>query len=701
MRRQKCDRNLPCSRCIKRGEADRCTREWPEGGYDPRVHRTYPRHDEKDEDGHSQTSPTSGTESPSLHPSLRTPSTVGHDRPTPNGLYSAPFNTKATVEKSDVINFLGWGHSKLAEFDLPAVELVNDVCGVRNATTGEPDASNGFGTIHEAQLGVLQMLLPNPQQVFDIVKYHMKYIAWYHGCLHGPTFLQELKDVCDSPDGLVIRNMDARWAALLFSVLAATMACAQESEKLAWNFSKAEQNKLTRHWYKASITCLNIADYMWRHHLHSVQAMTVLTLSAHVLGFGNTQSTLLGTALKIAQGLGLQRLPIDDDERNITSGQGVVLMPGQYQKIAQREAGRRVWAQLCIQDWFSVPFSEMYSIQKLHFTTAIPSCIDEMTLRTIPWDRPSKTTFARVLLKMADVLPAMHDAVLNAQTPITKYEAVLEYDAKMRKIVAEEVPPCFNKLEPIDQEWPQFILWGRRSVEICLHHKIIMIHRQFLGRSFTDSSYAFSRKTCIDSSKVILREVKQARDDEGPSFWIDQAFMVAAGITLALDIFHRKADEPELAEHRRLVETTVNMLSQFDSSMIAFRGVRLLTSLLAEHARISATSTMESYRKHGLDEATDPPQKRQKFDVPLFLEKFVGNDSFTQSLAKSALQTPDVVTPTVQTEPDVQPAPNATAGDDLSFSPPAYEQFEQLFPPEGGISNNFLFEDLLNFDFVQ
>ena len=371
MRRQKCDRNLPCSRCIKRGEADRCTREWPEGGYDPKVHRTYPRHDEKDENGHSQTSPTSETESPSLHPSLRTPSTVGHDRPTPNGLYSAPFNTKATVEKSDVINFLGWGHSKLAEFDLPAVELVNDVCGVRNATTGEPDASNGFGTIHEAQLGVLQMLLPNPQQVFDIVKYHMKYIAWYHGCLHGPTFLQELKDVCDSPDGLVIRNMDARWAALLFSVLAATMACAQESEKLAWNFSKAEQNKLTRHWYKASITCLNIADYMWRHHLHSVQAMAVLTLSAHVLGFGNTQSTLLGTALKIAQGLGLQRLPIDEDERNITSGQGVVLMPGQYQKIAQREAGRRIWAQLCIQDWFSVPFSEMYSIQKLHFTTAI------------------------------------------------------------------------------------------------------------------------------------------------------------------------------------------------------------------------------------------------------------------------------------------------------------------------------------------
>jgi hypothetical protein len=27
-----------------------------------------------------------------------------------------------------------------------------------------------------------------------------------------------------------------------------------------------------------------------------------------------------------------------------------------------------------------------------------------------------------------------------------------------------------------------------------------------------------------------------------------------------------------------------------------------------------------------------------------------------------------------------------------------YETFEQLFPPHTGISNNFLFEDLLNFD---
>lgn len=688
---------------MKRGEGDKCTREWPEGGYDPKIHRTYPRHDDKNhDDDQSQTSPVSAVESAGglLHPSLRSPERLLQQsdvRNAPHGLLPTPFTSKTTIDKSDIASAVGWEGSKLSDYDLQSVDLVRDVTGVKNASTGDLDSTNGFGTINEAQLEMLQMLLPRPEKVFEIMKYHHKYISWYHGCIHEQTFLQELKDVYDSPGGLHIRNMDLRFAALLFSILAATMACAQESEKLRWGYGKNEQSKLTRQWYKASVTCLNMADYMWRHHLHSIQAITILTLSAHILGFGNTQSTLLGTALKLAQGLGLQRLAKDDDEQSITSGNGGVMLPAQYQKIAQREAGRRVWGQLCIQDWFSVPFSEMYSIQRLHFTTTRPSSVEEDTLMSLPADAPTKTSFGNMLLNLAEVMPEMHDAILRAQTTLAKYEVVLEYDKKMRK-VASEAPPCLNIRGAIDVTWPPWVLWGRRSIDICLHHKIIMIHRQFLGRSFTDPAFSYSRTACLDSAKTILKEVKHAEDD-APSYWIDQAFMVAAGITLALDIFHRRPDEPELNEHRSLVETTVDMLSAYDSSMVGFRGVRLLTSLLAEHARISANVTLDDYRKRNLEQAIELPQKKQKFDVPQFLEKFVGSDSFTQNLKGNPVRTPDLPTPLPSGEPDVQPAPNAAPVDDISFEPPAYEQFEQLFPPEGGISNNFLFEDLLNFDF--
>lgn len=42
MRRQKCDRKDPCTRCVQNNEAATCSRKWQDG-YDPRVHRMYPK----------------------------------------------------------------------------------------------------------------------------------------------------------------------------------------------------------------------------------------------------------------------------------------------------------------------------------------------------------------------------------------------------------------------------------------------------------------------------------------------------------------------------------------------------------------------------------------------------------------------------------------------------------------------------------
>ncbi|KEF54533.1 uncharacterized protein A1O9_09700 [Exophiala aquamarina CBS 119918] len=725
MRRQKCDRNIPCGRCVKRGDADKCSREWPGGGYNPKVHRTYPRSStgaahSPDGKEHSPTEINNDAEA-GIHPSLRTPASTSSSGPSPQ-VHSLPkprtqpntskhTNTPGpqqtdtpTNNDSDttaVLDFITWGRPKLSDYDLKALELLKEphqsggVADRIKDHVPDWDVANCLGGTGVAQVSFLQMLLPSRRQVYQLVEYHLSSILWYHGCFHGPTLYDELNEAYKTSAGLQIRDSDMRWTGLLFSIMAGSMTCANEQLALSWGFKKGERAKLTRQWYKATVTCLNLSDYMWRHHVYSVEAILTLTMSAHVLGFSNTQSTLLGAALKIAQGLGLQRLGPEDDVNSLT-GAAIVTTHPLREKTIKREVGRRLWAQLCIQDWFSIPFSEMYSIQKIHFTTLKPMHCDEHMMQPLSEDVPSMTSFPNFLYSFAELMPQIHDAIVSSNTLYTKYEQVLDYDAKMRTMATEGLPKFFSVSEPISSEWPQFIPWARRGLTICFAHKIIMIHRAFLGRSFTEPAFDFTRRTCMAAAKAILKEAVQAYDEEGPLLWIDQAFMVAAGITLALDTFHRTKSEPEHDEHRKLVENTISMLSKFEFSMIALRGIRLLSSLLAEQARLCADQTLENYRKRTFDSTAGEHggPKRQKFNVPKFVESFVGNDSFTNSL-----RTPHRgAEPSLDLHEPYSDALTPAAQDPFITSDLGYETFEQLFPPQTGISNNFLFEDLLNFD---
>jgi len=710
MRRQKCDRNTPCSRCVKRGDADKCTREWPDGHYDPKIHRIYPRPEQKRPTTSPQTSqgsPAPTARDTSIHPSLRAPVAAGPgpSAPVQSGTYTGnthgpPLSSSGPVSDIDnaatTLEFLTWGRSKLSDYDMKALDLLkephNSLSNSIRDLGPDWDASNGFGGTGSAQISFLQLLIPSRRQVFQLVEYYINSILWYNACFHGPTLHQELQEAYKAPSGLQIRDLDLRWTALLFSTMAASMTCASEHLALAWGFQKSERAKLTRQWYKATVSCLTLADYMWRHHIYSVEAITTLTMSAHILGFSNTQSTLLGCAYKIAQGLGLQRLGPEEEG----AGSSVAMTPAQRDKVLRREIGRRLWAQLCCQDWFSIPFSEMYSVQKLHFSTIKPLNIDDDTLQPVPDDIPTNTSFGNFLYEIASLMPQHHDAVLSSNTLYTKYEQVLEYDAKMRTLATDGVPPYFSMREALSPAWPPFIPWARRSLTICFAHKIIMIHRPFLGRSFTEPAFDFSRRTCMAAAKTILKEARQAYDEEGPMLWIDQAFMVAAGITLALDVFHRKNSEPEYEEHRKLVENTISMLGKFENSMISLRGIRLLSSLLAEQARLTADQTLDNYRKRAHDTGGENSQpKKQKFNVPKFVESFVGNDSFTHSLRTASKYDPEPSADLDEANDNPKtPAPQ----EPIITADLGYETFEQLFPPHTGISNNFLFEDLLNFD---
>src|ERR1700709_2445613 len=72
---------------------------------------------------------------------------------------------------------------------------------------------------------------------------------------------------------------------------------------------------------------------------------------------------------------------------------------------------------------------------------------------------------------------------------------LLKHDRQLRNLATKHLPYYLQNV-PVDTEWPCYVPWARRSLAISSAHKIIMIHRKFLGLSFVNPVFEFTRKTC-------------------------------------------------------------------------------------------------------------------------------------------------------------------------------------------------------------
>ncbi|KIH88706.1 c6 zinc finger domain containing protein [Sporothrix brasiliensis 5110] len=514
------------------------------------------------------------------------------------------------------------------------------------------DGDNPFSGSHPHSahnpLAVMQLLLPSRRQVEQLVDYHVECLLWYHASFLAPRFRADLASFYDRFGGHVdaveahrgVAGLDLQWVALLFAVLSGSLTCAPTARAAAWGFLGTERPALCKHWFQAALACLARAPYMAHHSVRSCQAIATMTISAHILGFSNTQSIQLAAAVRIDQSLGLHRLGSRSHDGS----------PG----TADVEEGRRVWSQLCSQDWFGIPFSESYLVNPLHAQTARPANVhdEDLAAAAAPSDagsssipvqpeaEPTVSGYCRFLNTIASIMPRLQDGLLSCNTAYTRYQQVLSWDAHMRALATAGRPRFLGPQVPLQDHWPCWVPWARRALAISSGHKIIMIHRSFLSESFTNPAFAFTRHTCIAASKTIIKEYKAVVREEGPVLWVHQAFSVAASIILTLDVLHRGPGDDasvvrEHAEHARLVEDVVDLLRQFPQSMIAVRGMRLLRALLDEVGRRDAAPAPDE--RFAIGEARSRKRKRpwthdhrsslsvtsnNGFNVPAFIRSY-------------------------------------------------------------------------------
>lgn len=189
-------------------------------------------------------------------------------------------------------------------------------------------------------------------------------------------------------------------------------------------------------------------------------------------------------------------------------------------------------------------------------------------------------------------------------------------------------------------------------------------------------------------------------DDDAPSFWIYQAFSVAASIILILDVLHRNPAESEYSEHKQLAEDTVELLQQRQNSMIGARGSELLSALLLETSSSRYTSNTRKRRHDGTQNHADSTANTgingRKFNVTAFVKSFC-NSKRQNGTAEISNQSQGYMSH--QPVPDnaelVLTTPEAGA---LPVSSPDLQSGQDIgndafFPP--GLEGGTVFENLL------
>ncbi|KAK4901806.1 hypothetical protein LTR27_001578 [Elasticomyces elasticus] len=398
---------------------------------------------------------------------------------------------REVIDAATILEFIAWGRRK-------QVTYATDAKANNNANSNDSAGiwcNPGIIDARRGSLVHLQILLPDPKTVQDLCQYHIDFLLWYHGSFHGSTFMRQLVRFYAEHGGQIdAPAIDLQWVALLFSVLAASISCGSKATVSSWGFGVEEQEMLSVRWLEAVITCLDASNYMASQSVLSCQAISTLTISAHLLGYSDQQAILLAAATRIAQALGLHRL--DDSS----------------EKTVEVEAGRRLWSQLCTQDFFSIPFTECYLINPVYSKSSDPLNCNDESLELLPAEVPTVTSYCRFLTSIARLMPQLQDGIEGSKTLFMKYEQVLKFDRTLRSLATEQ-RPSFLSRTPSE---PDYAPWARRAAAISSSHKIIMIHRKFLSMSFTNTAFTFTRRTCIAASKTILKEFRQATDEDGP-----------------------------------------------------------------------------------------------------------------------------------------------------------------------------------------
>ncbi|RSH91597.1 hypothetical protein EHS25_008966 [Saitozyma podzolica] len=341
-------------------------------------------------------------------------------------------------------------------------------------------------------------ILPAPQHSRQLVAFYFRKVEWYTGALHQAWYEDELQQLITCPPEMRPYLVRPCWLCLHLAVLCLSEHLLVPVERESLGLPDEQGQEIARALFLASKELLFASDFYYHHTIEHLQCIIL-----HGVYQYNTDEAadshwaLLGSAIKIAQNLGLNRLGPENKANEE--------WPGSWQDPVRRDIGRRIWWNIVLLDWSmasaygstylvkpDLPYSLCYSPGKSWITEESPGYgITQLCDGTIE----------ERFLALRKAFPPYMESIEAAQSVADRLDSP--------NIVFE----CL-------------------LLRMCDQSYILRLHRPYQVMGYGNDEYRYSADRCVQAAKAILLDFHAAWL-ECPfllNFWLVPSFVCVAGV---------------------------------------------------------------------------------------------------------------------------------------------------------------------------
>ncbi|KAJ7610886.1 fungal-specific transcription factor domain-containing protein [Roridomyces roridus] len=592
-RKIKCNRSYPCAPCILRGENESCREvdkiaDIPPKTVSENIDDLLHRVATLEAAVLKLTSPLPPDEPGHLPTPCRSPAAA--TQPAPSTIRSS-FGTNTTDE--DVAMMLEVCASSLFEVPLTVGQdfamghRVNQTRATQDLEAVPYSDETRSPRVEAPQLGVPRghplALLIDPttnvmskllaslgllpeEQTSTLIQFYFDRLDWYSKVMHKQSFIAESEELIRNVASRKISAIRVGFLALHYMVLCLALHLIEPAIREQLEISFEAASELAKNMYSAAQACIYYDEFIGSHSLEHVQCIILMGLYQQNLDESDAHWALLGTAIKIAQNLGISRLGSEGDGRQYSAA---------WRSVVKREVARRVWWLLIWDDWSqAAAHNGSYSIHPSQNHTGLPANINDADLvdgkpfAPQPPHVYTEMTFSLCRLRFVELYRQILD---NMQAP-TGYSFVIDMDRTISSTMAD-VPSHFNGAGA-----------GTKTFELTLalimgETRRLRLHRPYLFRGYKDRKYIDSRVQCVKSATAILNYLKS--DGESTillKWWVTLFYGFAAA-----------EGQPDLETRRVQLREALDLFKTAEHiSAVSRNAIALLDGLLAVEPTMSS-----------------------------------------------------------------------------------------------------------------